>query len=152
MDTVGRFIDLLYHKEERYRMHITMKVVAKWIFSLFMLARAISENLLRTGSKMIFYILGEHIDISDSSVSKNATFTWVNNVFVIFQTFFPCLIGIIMLYVYFYLGYHSEAVIKAIDGHEEEDALTTHMREDGSVNGGGADSLRQTETYIRFSS
>lgn len=125
MDTIGRFIDLLYDKEERHKMHLTMKIVAKWIFSLFMLARAVSENLLRTGSRLLYYILGENIDISDASVDQKWAFTVVNNVFVVFQTFFPCLIGIIMLYVYFYLGYHSESVIKAIDGCGDEDALTT---------------------------
>ena len=102
-----------------------MKIVAKWIFSFFMLARAVSENLLRTGSRLLYYILGENIDISDASVDQKWAFTVVNNVFVVFQTFFPCLIGIIMLYVYFYLGYHSESVIKAIDGCGDEDALTT---------------------------
>ena len=105
MDTVGRFIDLLYSKKERYQMHVFMKIVAKWLFSLIMLIRAISENVFRTGSKLILLILGD-IDLSIHSVDSHPNFTIFNNVLVLFQTFFPCLIGIIMLYVYFYLGYH----------------------------------------------
>ena len=105
MDTVGRFIDLLYSKKERYQMHVFMKIVAKWLFSLIMLIRAISENVFRTGSKLIHLILGD-IDLSSKSVDQHPKFTIFNNVLVLFQTFFPCLIGIIMLYVYFYLGYH----------------------------------------------
>lgn len=94
--------------------------VCLYFFSFIMFIRAISENLLRTGSYITDWVY-EGVDIKTLAIHPK--YDVMQTILVIFQTSFPTLIGFIMLYVYYYLGVHSETMINCIDGVGDETTL-----------------------------
>ena len=75
-----KYIELMHHDETKRKKLKYLQMV----FSFLMIMRGVSENILRTGSEIIYVMLQDKIDIEVSIESNNEFFLLFNNVLYLF--------------------------------------------------------------------